>query len=171
MIPVHRWEVCVVSPQTFKFLKCCYPFQLLKRSKFAAGHFHITTQLLSVRSDDSIIYSITSRLHRFCYIHFASVRYNDPIPAASAVIIDYNTLPLRGNPIHIVCDIPADRQQHLPHALIRMEVIYRRISSFSQSGSAGSKIIGPSTSHLRCDIKIPRREFNNFKKLKRKTTF
>jgi hypothetical protein len=70
-------------------------------------------------------------------MYFASVRYNDAIPAASAVpvIIDYITLPLRGNPIHIVCDIPADRQnfrQPLPHALIRMEVIYRRISSFSQ---------------------------------------
>jgi hypothetical protein len=32
-------------------------------------------------------------------------------------------------------------------------------------------IIGPNTSHLRCDIKMPRREFNNFKNLKRKTTF
>jgi hypothetical protein len=39
-------------------------------------------------------------------MHFASVRYNDPIPAASAVIIDYITLPLRGNPIHIVYDTP-----------------------------------------------------------------
>jgi hypothetical protein len=68
-------------------------------------------------------------------MHFASVRYNDQIPAASAVLIDYITLTLRGNPIPIVCDIPADRwhfRQHLPHALIRMEVIYRRISSFSQ---------------------------------------
>jgi hypothetical protein len=110
MIPVHRLEVCVVSSQTLKFLKCCYPFQFLKRSKFAAGHFHITTQLLSVRSDDSIIYSTTSPLHRFYYFHFASVRSFDPIPAASAVFIYYITLPLRGNPIHIVCDIPADRQ-------------------------------------------------------------
>jgi hypothetical protein len=85
-----------VSPQFLKFLKCCYPFQFLKRSKFAAG----------VRSDDSIIYSTTSPLHRFYYIQFASVRSFDPIPAASAVFIDYITLPLRGNPIHIVCDIP-----------------------------------------------------------------
>jgi hypothetical protein len=107
-------------------------------------------------------------------MHFASVRSFDPIPAASVVFIDYITQPLRGNSLHIVCDIPADRQhfrQHLPHALIRMEVLYRRISSFSQSGSAGSKIIGPNTSHLRCDIKMPRREFSNFKKLKRRTTF
>jgi hypothetical protein len=140
MIPVYRWDVCVSSPTTLQFLKCCYPFQFLKRSKVAAGHFHITTQLLSVRSDDSIIYSTTSSLHRIYYIHFASVRSFDPIPTASAVFIDYITLPLRGHPIHIVRDIPADRQhfhQHLPHALIRMEVIYRRISSFSQSGSAG----------------------------------
>jgi hypothetical protein len=48
-------------------------------------------------NDDSTIYSTTSPLHRFYYIHFASVRYNDPIPAASAVIIGYITLPLRGN--------------------------------------------------------------------------
>jgi hypothetical protein len=57
----------------------------------------------------------------FYYMHFISVRYNDPIPAAGAVIIDYITLPLRGNPIHIVCDIPADRQHfrhYLPHVLI-----------------------------------------------------
>jgi hypothetical protein len=37
----------------------------------------------------------------------------------------------------------------LPLAPIRMEVIYRRISSFSQLGSAGSKIIRPNASHLR----------------------
>jgi hypothetical protein len=52
----------------------------------------------SVRSDDSIIYFITSPLHHFYFIHFACVRYNDPIPEASAVIIPYITLPLRGNP-------------------------------------------------------------------------
>jgi hypothetical protein len=28
-------------------------------------------------------------------------------------------------------------------------------------------IIGPNTSHLRCDIKMPRREFNNLKKIKK----
>jgi hypothetical protein len=71
----------------------------------AMRHFNITTQLLSVRSDDSIIYSTTSPLHHFYYMHFASVRYNDPIPSASAVIIDYITIPLRRNPIYIVCDI------------------------------------------------------------------
>jgi hypothetical protein len=65
MIPVYRWDVRGVSLWSLKFLKCCYPFQFLKRIKFAAGHFHITTQLLSVRSDDSIIYSTTSPLHRF----------------------------------------------------------------------------------------------------------
>jgi hypothetical protein len=79
-----------------------FSFSILKRSKLAVGHFHITTQLLSVRSDDSIIYSTTSPLHHFYYTHFASVMHNDPIPAASAVIIAYITLPLRGNPIHIV---------------------------------------------------------------------
>jgi hypothetical protein len=65
---------------------------------FVAEHFNITTQMRSGRSDDSIIYSITSPLHYFYFIHFACVRYNDPIPAASAVIIAYITLPLRGNP-------------------------------------------------------------------------
>jgi hypothetical protein len=106
MIPVHRWEVCVVSPQTLKFFKCCFPFQFLKRSKFAVGHFHITTQLLSVRSDDSIIYSTTSPLHHFYYIHFASDSNYDPNPAASGRFIDSTTLPLHGDPINNVCDVP-----------------------------------------------------------------
>jgi hypothetical protein len=66
--------------------------------EFVAGHFNITTQMRSVRSDHSIIFSITSPLHHFYFIHFACVRYNDSIPAASAVIIAYITLPLRGNP-------------------------------------------------------------------------
>jgi hypothetical protein len=48
MIPVYRWNACVSSPQTLKFLECCFPFQFLKRSKVAAGHFYITTQMLSV---------------------------------------------------------------------------------------------------------------------------
>jgi hypothetical protein len=63
MIPVHRWEVCVISPQALKFFKSCFHFQFLKRSKFAAGHFHITTQLLN--------------------IHFASVSNYDSNPAVS----------------------------------------------------------------------------------------
>jgi hypothetical protein len=96
MIPVHRWEGCVVSPQTLKFLKCCSPFQFLKRSKFAVGHFHITMQLQSVRSDDSIIYSTTSPLHHFYYIHFVSDSSYDPNPAASGRFIDSTTLPLMG---------------------------------------------------------------------------
>jgi hypothetical protein len=52
MIPVYRWEVYVEAPQTLKFFKCCFPFQFLKRSKVAAGHFHITTQMLSVNPQD-----------------------------------------------------------------------------------------------------------------------
>jgi hypothetical protein len=106
MIPVHRWEVCVASPQTLQFSKCCFPFQFLKRSKFSVGHFHITTLLQSVRSDDSIIYSTTSPLHHFYYIHFASDSYYDPNPAASGRLIDSTTLPLHGDPIHNVCDVP-----------------------------------------------------------------
>jgi hypothetical protein len=106
MIPVYRWDVCGVSLKSLKFLKCCYTFQFLKRSKFAAGHFHITTQLLSVRSDDSIIYSTTSPLHRFYYIHFPSVSSYDSNPAVSFRFIDSTTLPLRGNPpmIHSTID-------------------------------------------------------------------
>jgi hypothetical protein len=76
----------------------------LKRSKFAVGHFHITTQLQSVRSDDSVIYSTTSPLHHFYYIHFASDSNYDPNPAASGRFIDSTTLPLHGDPIHNVCD-------------------------------------------------------------------
>jgi hypothetical protein len=118
MIPVHRWEVCVVSPQTLNFLKCCIPFQFLKRSKFATGSFSYHNAIANL-SDDSIIYSTSSPLHHFYYMHFASVRYNDPIPVASAVFIDYITLPLCGNPIHsfihIVCDIPADRHHFRQH--------------------------------------------------------
>jgi hypothetical protein len=69
-------------------------------------HFHITTQLLSVRSDDSIIYSTTSPLHRFYYIHFPSVSNYDSNPAVSVRLIDSTTSPLHGDPIHNVCDIP-----------------------------------------------------------------
>jgi hypothetical protein len=54
------------------------------------------------------IFFITSPLHYFYYQHIISVGYKDPIHAASAAIIYYITLPLRGNPLHIVCDIPAD---------------------------------------------------------------
>jgi hypothetical protein len=39
---------------------------------------------------------------------------------------------------------------------------FRRSHSFLQSGSAGSQIIGPNTSHLRCDIKMSHREFAYF---------
>jgi hypothetical protein len=64
------------------------------------GHFHITTQLLSVRSDDSIIYSTTSPLHRFYYNHFPSVSNYDSNPAVSVRFNDSTTLPL-----HIFCQV------------------------------------------------------------------
>jgi hypothetical protein len=51
MIPVHRWEFCVVSPQTLKFLNL-FSFSIFKKSNFAAGHFHITMQMLSVNPQD-----------------------------------------------------------------------------------------------------------------------
>jgi hypothetical protein len=86
------WSVAL----EFKIFKMLSSFLIFKIIEFAAGHFNITTQMRSVRSVDSIIYSITSPLHHFYFIHFACVRYNDP--SASAVIIAYITLPLRGNP-------------------------------------------------------------------------
>jgi hypothetical protein len=55
-------------------------------------------------------------------MHITSVRNFDSINVANAVFIEYITLPLRGNPLHIVCDITADRQyfhHHLPHAHIQ----------------------------------------------------
>jgi hypothetical protein len=119
--------LCVIAID-FKIFKMLLSFPFLKRSKVAAGHFHITTQLRSVMSDDSIIYSTTSLLHHFYYMHFASVRYNDPIPAASAVIIDYITLPLRGNPIHIVCDKPLAPWKLADWGIIST-ITYRKIES------------------------------------------
>jgi hypothetical protein len=60
------WSVAL----EFKILKMLFSFKIFKKKRIRGGRFHITTQLLSVRPDDG-------------------VRYNDPIPAASAVIIDY----------------------------------------------------------------------------------
>jgi hypothetical protein len=52
MIPVYRWDVCGVSLESLTFLNCCFPFKFLKRREFPVGHFHITTQLLSVNQQD-----------------------------------------------------------------------------------------------------------------------
>jgi hypothetical protein len=84
--------------------------------------------LLSVRSDDSIFYSTTSPLHRFYYIHFASVSNYDSNPAVSVRFIDSTILPLHGDPIHNVCDIPIAPWKLADWGIIS-SITYRKIES------------------------------------------
>jgi hypothetical protein len=65
--------------------------------------------LLSVRSDDSIIYSTTSPLHRFYYIHFPSVSNYDSNPAVSVRFNDSTTLPLHSCCAFLQVHFPSDR--------------------------------------------------------------
>jgi hypothetical protein len=60
----------------------------------------------------SLLLPLYRRIIFTTYMRIARVRNFDLIRAASAVFIHYITLPLRGNPLHIVpvCDIPADRR-------------------------------------------------------------
>jgi hypothetical protein len=146
----------------FKIFKCCFPFQFLK-SKFAVGHFHITTQLQSVRSDDSVIYSTTSPLHHFYYIHFASDSNYDPNPAASGRFIDSTTLPLQGDPIHNVCDVP----YHLHHGSLLIGESFlqshtARLNHNTSDSADDSVILRINTLHLLCDMKMPHRNFVSF---------
>jgi hypothetical protein len=79
----------------FKIFKMLLSLSIFKKKQIRGGHFHITTQSLSVWSDDSIIYSTTSPLH-----HFPSVSNYDSNPAVSVRFIDSTTLPL-----HIFCQV------------------------------------------------------------------
>jgi hypothetical protein len=65
----------------FKIFKMLLSFQFLKRSKFAAGNFHITTQLLSVSPQDYwIIGTITCIMIQSC--GKCLVHWFDPFTAA-----------------------------------------------------------------------------------------
>jgi hypothetical protein len=90
------------------------------------------------------IVSTTLPLHHFYYMHFANVRNFDPIHAASAVFIDCTTLSLRGKSycMYVIYRPTVKESDHchyinIPQESSKKEVPNRRISSFSQSGSAG----------------------------------
>jgi hypothetical protein len=78
----------------------------LKKKQVRGGAFSYHNAIASVRSDDSIIYSTTSPLHRFYYIHFPSVSNYDSNPAVSVRFIDSTTFLL-----HSFC---AFLQEHFP---------------------------------------------------------
>jgi hypothetical protein len=121
--------VCSIATD-FKILKMLFSFSIFKKKQIRgeAFSYHNAVAKYSIRSDDSIIYSTTSPLHHFYYMHFASVSNYDLNPAVSVRFIDSTTLPLHGDPIHNVCDIPLAPWKLADWGIIST-ITYRKIES------------------------------------------